>query len=88
MPYIKADKDKFINEKYIRYFQRIDDIMEVCVKFNGCTAGVDTIRVSKVIHPESYERLVTLSNDQAMAQTMAQKRTQEILQNQSAEPLP
>lgn len=57
MPYIAADQDKFINEKYIRWVQRINDVMEVCVKHNGCTVGVDTIRVSKAIHPDSYMRL-------------------------------
>jgi hypothetical protein len=82
MPYIKADQDKFINEKYIRSIQRINDVMEVCVKFNGCTVGVDTIRVSKAFHPESYERLVLLTNEQAMTQAMVQ------LQKQSIEPLP
>ena len=80
MPYIKADRDKFINEKYIRWIQRINDSMEVCVKFNGCTIGVDTIPVSKALHPESYASLTDLSNDNIMAKKQ--------LQNQSVEPLP
>ena len=79
MPYIKADQDKFINEKFIRWIQRFNDSMEVCVKFNGCTIGVDTIRVSRVYHPESYARLTELTNDNIMA------KKQEILQKQ--EPL-
>jgi len=57
MPYIKADQDKFINERHIRWIQRINDTMEVCAKATGCTLGADTIRVSKDIHPDSFERL-------------------------------
>jgi hypothetical protein len=68
MPYIKADQDKFINEKYIRWIQRFNDSMEVCVKFNGCTIGVDTIRVSKAYHPASYDRLTELTNDNIKVQ--------------------
>ena len=80
MPYIKADQDKFINEKFIRWIQRFNDSMEVCVKFNGCTIGVDTIRVSRVMHPESYARLTELTNDNIKAKKQ--------LQTQSVEPLP
>ena len=63
-------------------FVGFNDSMEVCVKFNGCTIGVDTIRVSRVYHPESYARLTELTNDNVMA------KKQDVLKNQSVEPLP
>lgn len=34
--FIKADDIKVINEKFIRWIQKIDQCLEVCTKHDGC----------------------------------------------------
>jgi hypothetical protein len=56
---MKTD-DKIINQHYIRWVKKFGECMEVCTKSDGCRAGQDTHRVSKLYSPESYDKLKRL----------------------------
>ena len=58
--YLAADDNRIIHKKYIRWVQKMNDAMEVCCKFDGCTLGKDTIKVSKQKNPQSYSVLETM----------------------------
>jgi len=56
--YIKTDDNKIINEKYIRWVQKMSDCLEVCTKSIGCdidTGG--THKICKLNNPDSYDKL-------------------------------
>jgi hypothetical protein len=57
--YIKADNNKIINEKYIRWIKKMDDCLEVCTRSIGCdlTNGRTTHRVCKLYNLDSYNKL-------------------------------
>jgi hypothetical protein len=71
--YLAADDNRIIHKKYIRWVKKINDIMEVCCKFNGCKVGVDTIKVSKQKNPQSYSVLETMFQETQETQEMHQK---------------
>jgi len=62
--YIKADDNKIINEKFIRWLKKIDECIEVCTKSDGCASGISgtTHKICKLNNPTSYEKLNTLFN--------------------------
>lgn len=55
--FVKADDNKVVNEKFIRWIQKIDQCLEVCTKQNGCEIGYGTARVCKSNNPDSYDKL-------------------------------
>lgn len=56
--YIKTDDNKIINEKHIRWVQKMGDCLEVCAKVTGCDVkSGDTIRICKLNNPDSYNKL-------------------------------
>jgi hypothetical protein len=56
--YIKTDDNKIINEKYIRWVQKMGDCLEVCAKSTGCDIKHrDTHRICKLNNPDSYNKL-------------------------------
>ena len=60
--YIKTDVNVFINEKHIRWVKKMNDYLEICNKSTGCRLGLDTHKVSKLISPDSYNKLDKLLN--------------------------
>ena len=56
LKFIKADNNKIINEKCIKWVRKMDDCFDICTKGDGCYIG-DTHKVCKINNPESYERL-------------------------------
>ena len=61
--FILCDGDKLINTIHIRWIQRMYETMEICTKHTGCTLGKDTIKVSKLLNPQSYSRLNVMFNE-------------------------
>jgi len=61
--FILCDGDRLINTNHIRWIQRMYETMEICTKQTGCTLGRDTIKVSKLLHPQSYSRLNMMFNE-------------------------
>ena len=62
--YIKTDDNKLINEKCIRWIEKIEDCLEVCTKSNGCYFKyerkkyyTDTHKICKINNLDSYNRL-------------------------------
>jgi hypothetical protein len=56
--YLKTDDDRVINEKYIRWIQKINDCLEVCNKSTGCDVKLkDTHKICKLNNPTSYNKL-------------------------------
>jgi hypothetical protein len=62
--YIKTDDNKIINEKHIRWVQKMGDCLEVCTKSIGCSVNVkngdthrDTHRICKLNNLDSYNKL-------------------------------
>jgi len=55
--FIKADDNKIINEKFIRWVKKMDECLEVCQKFTGCEIGKDTHKICKLNNPDSYNKL-------------------------------
>ena len=58
--YIKADNNKVINEKNIKWIKKINDCLEVCTKSNGCSLDKDTHKICKFHTPDSYNKLNSL----------------------------
>jgi hypothetical protein len=61
--FIKADDNKVVNEKFIRWIQKIDQCLEICTKHNGCEIGSGTNRICKSNNPDSYEKLNKLFDE-------------------------
>jgi hypothetical protein len=56
--FIKADDNKIINEKCIRWVKKMSECLEVCTKSTGCdidTGG--TNKICKLNNPDSYNKL-------------------------------
>ena len=75
--YLAADDNRIIHKKYIRWVQKMNDAMEVCCKFDGCTLGKDTIKVSKQKNPQSYSVLETMFQETQTRPQETQTRPQE-----------
>ena len=55
--YIKTDNNRIINEKCIRWVQKMDECLEICTKQDGCKLGVNTHQLCKINNPDSYEKI-------------------------------
>ena len=55
--YLKADDNKIINEKCIRWVKKIDQCLHVCNKSEGCDVGIGTHKICKSNNPDSYDKL-------------------------------
>ena len=55
--FIKADDNRVINQKFIRWIQKIDQCLEICTKHDGCQIGNGTSRLCKLNNPDSYDKL-------------------------------
>jgi hypothetical protein len=55
--YIETDENKVINEKHIRWIEKMNECLEVCTKVNGCIARKNTHRICKLYTPDSYNKL-------------------------------
>ena len=55
--YIKTDDNKIINEKQIRWVQKLNECLEVCTKSDGCIVGKNTHPICRLNSLESYNRL-------------------------------
>jgi hypothetical protein len=55
--FIKADDNKIINEKYIRWVKKMDECLAVCSKFEGCDIEYGTHKICKINNPDSYNKL-------------------------------
>jgi hypothetical protein len=58
--YIKADDNKLINEKSIKWIRKVSnlvDCLEICTKSSGCL-GSDTHKICKVNNAASYNKLM------------------------------
>ena len=56
--YIRADDNKIINEKYIKWVKKMGDCLEVCTKSTGCSVThKDTHKICKLISFNSYNKL-------------------------------
>lgn len=60
--YIKTDENVVVNEKYIRWIKKVDECMEICSRFNGCSLETSkhNLRVCKLNNPDSYKRMEQL----------------------------
>lgn len=57
--YIRADGNKIINEKCIRWVVKMDECLEICAKPNGCyidKKSKDTITLCRINNPNSYDK--------------------------------
>lgn len=61
--FMLCDGDRLVNIKYIRWIQRLNETMEICTKSTGCSMGKDTIKISKLLHPQSYSKLNVMFNE-------------------------
>ena len=56
--YLKTDDNKIINEKCIKWVQKINDCLEVCTKSTGCSLGTkETHKICKINNLDSYNNL-------------------------------
>jgi hypothetical protein len=56
--YIKADDNKILNEKNIRWVKKMNDCLEVCTRSNGCNIEVgQTHKICKLNSSDSYNKL-------------------------------
>jgi hypothetical protein len=55
--YIKADDNKIINEKQIRWVKKMSECLAVCTKSTGCKANKGTHTICKLNNPDSYNKL-------------------------------
>lgn len=56
--YLKTDDNKIINEKCIRWVNKMGECLEVCTKTTGCNLLTgDTHRICKLNNENSYHRL-------------------------------
>jgi hypothetical protein len=55
--YIKADDNKILNEKCIKWVKKMSDCLEVCTKSTGCTLNQDTHKICKLNNLDSYNKL-------------------------------
>ena len=56
--YVKIDKGKIINEKCIKWIEKIDECLEICTKSSGCNVkNKDTHKICKIDNYTSYEKI-------------------------------
>jgi hypothetical protein len=56
--YLKADDNKIINEKCIRWVKKMSNCLEVCTRSSGCNIDAgQTHKICKSNNPDSYEKL-------------------------------
>jgi len=56
--FIKADDNKIINEKCIRWVKKMGDCLEICSRSNGCSIEMgQTHRIFKLNNNDSYNKL-------------------------------
>lgn len=55
--FVKTDKNILINEMCIRWIEKMDECLEVCIKTDGCIKQFDTHKICKSHSPDSYEKL-------------------------------
>jgi hypothetical protein len=56
--YIKVDNNKIINEKCIKWVEKMGECLEVCTKSTGCNVkSGDTNRICKSNNLDSYNKL-------------------------------
>lgn len=57
--YLRTDNDTIINEKAIKWVQKINECLYVCTKSNGCDmiAYTNAHKISKLNCPKSYQKL-------------------------------
>jgi hypothetical protein len=60
--YIKADDNKIINEKCIKWVKKMSDCLQVCTKSTGCNRenrenGDGTHKICKIYNLDSYNKL-------------------------------
>jgi hypothetical protein len=58
--FIKADNNKIINERCIRWIKKMDECLLVCTKSNGCSNNQiieDKHTICKLNNPDSYNKL-------------------------------
>jgi len=54
--YLKTDDNKIVNEKYIRWVEKMNECLRVCVKSDGCHSN-STHKICKLNSAESYAKL-------------------------------
>lgn len=55
--YLKTDENKVVNRKFIRWFEKMNECFNVCVKSDGCYLNGSTHKICKMNSPESYDVL-------------------------------
>lgn len=56
--FFKTDDNRVINEKYIRWIEKMNECLEVCAKLDGCNIKEGgTHRICKINSPDSYNKL-------------------------------
>lgn len=56
--FLKADDNKIINEKCIRWVKKMSECLEVCTKSMGCDINAGgTHKICKLNNPDSYNKL-------------------------------
>lgn len=58
--FIRADDNRIINEKCIKWIKKMDECLLICTKSTGCAANkssADTHTICKSSNPTSYETL-------------------------------
>jgi hypothetical protein len=59
--FIKADDNKVINEKYIKWIKKMDECLAICTKSTGCSiTNGDAHKICKLNNPDSYNKLNSL----------------------------
>ncbi len=56
LSFIRADGNKIINEKMIRWIKQMDLCLEVCTKSDGCSQS-NVHKICKLNNPDSYDKL-------------------------------
>jgi hypothetical protein len=58
--FIQTDNNKIVNEMAIRWVEKIDECLNICIKSNGCNIynNKDTHKVCKINNMDSYNRLI------------------------------
>jgi hypothetical protein len=56
--YVKVDNNKIINEKCIKWVEKMGECLEICTKSSGCNVSSgDTNRICKSNNLDSYNKL-------------------------------
>ena len=56
--FIKADNNRIINEKCIKWVKKMSECLEVCTKSTGCSIEAGgTHTICKLNNPDSYHKL-------------------------------